>query len=328
MKLINIAKKYSVKIVFSLLAITALSACNCAKEANITNVYKASDLEGVRDPYIFADAKSGYYYLQLRDFNCGLKVYRSKDLENWENLGRSFVLPKDFWGKSDICWAPDMFERNGKYYVITTFGGDTSKPFAQKGMRVFRGSAVLVSDKPEGPYTPLTKTAITPANWMSLDATLYEEDGKLYIIYCHEWEQVKDGEIVAQEISKDLTKTIGEPKLLFKASEASWVKKNPNCMVTDGCVINRADDGTLYMTWSSFAKNGKYVIGFATSDNGKLFGKWKHAEQPLNNDDGGHAMIFKTFDGKTKISYHAPNKFPEKLVIKDFEVKNGKAEIK
>lgn len=35
-------------------------------------------------------------------------------------------------------------------------------------------------------------------------------------------------------------------------------------------------------------------------------------------------MIFKTFDGKTKISYHAPNSKTETLTIRDFAAKDGK----
>lgn len=58
--------------------------------------------------------------MHANDNSQGLKVYRSKDLENWEFLGRSFTPDSDFWGKADF-WAPDMFERDGKYYVIATF---------------------------------------------------------------------------------------------------------------------------------------------------------------------------------------------------------------
>lgn len=301
------------------------AAALCAGE-EAGKSYKRSEMR-VRDPFVFADKKTNFYYMHANDNSQGLKVYRSKDLENWEFLGRSFTPDSDFWGKADF-WAPDMFERDGKYYVIATFSRKEKNIRTPNGTHALRGSSVLVSDKPEGPYKPLANAPITPENWMCLDATLFEEDGKLYILYCHEWIQVCDGEIIAQEISKDLKKTIGEPRLLFKASAAPWGKKNQKSMVTDAPVINRAEDGTLYMTWSTFGSDGKYHIGFAVSSNGKLFGEWKQSEHPLNNDDGGHAMVFKTFDGKTKISYHAPNsKYPERPTIKDFSVRGGKATI-
>lgn len=77
------------------------------------------------------------------------------------------------------------------------------------------------------------------------------------------------------------------------------------------------------MTWSSFA-DGKYRIGIARSPSGKVDGGWIHDPEYVNGDDGGHAMIFKTFDGKTKISYHAPNSKTETLTIRDFAAKDGK----
>ena len=87
--------------------------------------------------------------------------------------------------------------------------------------------------------------------------------------------------------------------------------------------VTRLPDGSLYMTWSSFA-DGKYRIGIARSPSGKVDGGWIHDPEYVNGDDGGHAMIFKTFDGKTKISYHAPNSKTETLTIRDFAAKDGK----
>jgi len=304
----------------------------------------------VRDPFVFADKKNGRYYIQGNkkitsanpkkedvlgsSANSGLYCYESADLKNWRYVGQSFKAPADFWGKSDF-WAPDMFGLDGKYYIIATFS--CAKPVENLGspnpkMLHLRACAALVSDKPEGPYKPVSDKPLTPENWMCLDGTLFQEDGKLWLIYCHEWVQVGDGEIVAQEVSRDLTKTVGKPIVLFKASEAKWCQKMGNGgRVTDAGVVNRAEDGTLFMTWSSFGKctDGKtrYVIGLAVSENGKLIGKWRQLDTPLNSDDGGHAMIFKTFCGKTKISYHAPNSYPEHTIIRDFQFKDGKAEL-
>ena len=307
---------------------------------------KTSDIV-VRDPFVFADVESKKYYIHgnkkitkpnptksevlNKDANAGIYCYESKDLKNWRYVGESFKSPKEFWGKRDF-WAPDMFKLNGKYYIIATFSSDEKIPSSNGAFDKlrFRGCAALVSDKPEGPYKPVSMTEpLTPKKWMCLDGTLWEEDGKLWLIYCHEWVQTIDGEIVAQEVSRDLKRTIGKPIVLFKASEAPWQQPMSNgARVTDAGVINRAKDGTLFMTWSSHTKDKsgkmKYAIGLAVSENGKLFGKWKHLKKPINDDDGGHAMLFKTFDGKDMISYHAPNTFPERTVIRPFEFSGGK----
>jgi len=294
----------------------------------------------VRDPFVFADKKSGRYYIQGNkkitsanpkkedilgsSANSGLYCYESADLKNWRYVGQSFKAPADFWGQRKF-WAPDMFELDGKYYIIATFSpADGKTPCT-------RACAALVSDKPEGPYKPVSAEPLTPKNLWGLDGTLFEEDGKLWMIYGHGTPKT-DGKAYAQRVSRNLSKTEGDPILLFGASEAKWNVPMPDgSTIMDAPIAIRAEDGTLFMTWSSFGKcaDGKtrYVIGLAVSENGKLLGKWRQLDTPLNSDDGGHAMIFKTFCGKTKISYHAPNSYPEHTVIRDFKFKNGGAQI-
>ena len=63
------------------------------------------------------------------------------------------------------------------------------------------------------------------------------------------------------------------------------------------------------MIWSSFAADG-YCEGLAYSDNGSIAGKWYHDERLLFKKDGGHGMIFKTFEGKMQFICHQPNKSP------------------
>ena len=121
------------------------AAALCAGE-EAGKSYKRSEMR-VRDPFVFADKKTNFYYMHANDNSQGLKVYRSKDLENWEFLGRSFTPDSDFWGKADF-WAPDMFERDGKYYVIATFSRKEKNIRTPNGTHALRGSSVLVSDKP------------------------------------------------------------------------------------------------------------------------------------------------------------------------------------
>ena len=321
---------------FGAAAALALAAC-CGVDGPEYNL-ETRDLI-LRDPYVFADAATQKYYIhanalvktrnpssasELGKYKA-LYCYESPDLRKWRLAGKSFEAPKNWWGKRDY-WAPDMFKFGDKYYIVATFSGDRTigkNRHLNKGSDMkFRGCAVLVSDKPEGPYKPLSDKPITPENWMCLDGTIFEDNGKLYLIFCREWVEIGDGAIYAQEISPDLKTAIGEPAKLFNASEAPWCAPfGDGCYVTDAPVVNRADDGKLFMTWSSGAEiNGKrlYAIGLAYSEDG-LFGKWKHAPVPLNSDDGGHAMIFKTFGGRAKIAYHAGNKFPERTVIKNFK---------
>jgi beta-xylosidase len=264
----------------------------------------------LRDPFIFPDTLSKSYYMHVGN-RPNIRLYKSKDLLKWKDEGFSFSPSPEFWGKNDF-WAPDMYLYNNNYYMLVTFSSTTHK----------RGVSILVSDNPAGTFEPLENEPITPSGWGCLDGTLYlDEDNQPWIVYCREWLEVIDGEIYAQQVTMDLKDTIGVPELLFRASEAPWTGAISsgviNGYVTDAPFLYKTESGVLIMLWSSFTKNGEYAIGIARSSTGNILGPWEQSQSPINNDGGGHAMLFKDFDGRLMISYHAPNTYPTKAVIKE-----------
>ena len=114
-----------------------------------------------------------------------------------------------------------------------------------------------------------------------------------------------DGEFWAMPLSEDFTHAIGEPFLLFRASDNPNVNERrgvPGNYVTDGPFLYY-ENGKLNMIWSSFY-NGRYLVLRAWSDS--LHGSWRH-EGSMFDFDGGHAMLFHRLDGERMISLHAPN---------------------
>ena len=275
----------------------------------------------VRDPFVFVDSKTQSYYIHANGGN-KIIIYKSKDLKMWRRIAEASFLPEAaFWGTKDF-WAPDLFLYNSKYYMFITVSSDTQK----------RGSTILVSDKPEGPFKPLVNAPVTPKDWMCLDASLYiDKASQPWLIYGRSWQEVTDGEIYAQKLSSDLKSVTEAPVLLFKATAASWVGSltvnGVRGYVTDSPVIYTLDDGTLAMTWSSFDKGGRYVIGQALSVSSNLSGPWQQISQPLNSDHGGHAMLFRDFENKLKISYHSPNNANWRLKIYDVAIENRNFKI-
>jgi hypothetical protein len=134
-----------------------------------------------------------------------------------------------------------------------------------------------------------------------------------WIIFCHEWVQVGDGEICALPLRDDLSTTIGKPHLLFHASEAPWSQKisskGRKGYVTDGPWLHRLANGELIMLWSSFG--GGYTVGVAKSASGEILGAWQQVPEPLYAGDGGHCMVFRTFEGELLLAYHRPNSSPD-----------------
>jgi hypothetical protein len=149
---------------------------------------------------------------------------------------------------------------------------------------------------------------ITPHDWECLDGTLFIDGaGTPWMVFCHEWLQVSDGTICAVSLSMDLSRPIGKPTLLFAASESGWSEPhNGKDRITDGPFLHRTRTGKLLMMWSSF-RGGKYAMGVATSESGRILGPWRHKHPVLVSDDGGHGMLFRDFSGKLMLSLHRPN---------------------
>ena len=259
----------------------------------------------IRDPFVLTDIEKKLYYVygttELDNaYGTGAKfsVYVTKDLELFEGPFTVFDgKEQEFWGTKDF-WAAEVHKYNGAYYLFGSFKAD------HRG----RATQILESKTPLGPFRPISEKPQTPQNWECLDGTLWVENGVPYMVFCHEWVQCGDGEICAVELSQDLKSAVGEPFLLFKASDNKSVTSIVDGeikMVTDGPFLFE-EDGKVNMIWSSFVK-GKYVVLKAVAHN--LKGPWKHLDSQFSFD-GGHAMIFTAFDGKHYFSLHSPNTLP------------------
>ncbi|MBQ2848766.1 MAG: family 43 glycosylhydrolase [Clostridia bacterium] len=262
---------------------------------------KFSDVH-IRDPFVLPyDGK--YYLYGTRGSTAwtkaeGLDVYVSTDLEDWTDAHECFAVPQNFWADKEI-WAPEVHHYNGSFYMFVTFRSEERD----------RATQILKSDSPMGPFLPFTEDAITPIGWRCLDGTFYvDKKGVPYIIFCREWQQVKDGEIHAMKLKKDLTAADGEPILLFKASQPDWADKTRETFITDGPFMYRTKDDRLLMIWSTFTPKG-YVQAVAYSDNGEINGNWLH-ESPMFEENGGHGMIFDDFNGNKYLILHSPNENP------------------
>ena len=258
----------------------------------------------IRDPFIYTDTENGCYYmygttaLVAGSGRAGntFSVYRTQDLENFEEPkvvvdGEKVKL----WADRDF-WAPEVHKYKGRYYLFGSCITDGR----------CRGTHIFVCDTPDGEFLPLSEKPVTPADWYCLDGTLWVENDIPYIVFCHEWTQVTVGEICALQLSDDLSHAVGEPVVLFRASESPNVSefgRGTGRYVTDGPFLY-SEDGKLNMIWSSFHK-GKYQVLLAQSNSIK--DKWEHKECRFDFD-GGHAMLFDRLDGVKMISLHSPNK--------------------
>ena len=274
----------------------------------------------IRDPYVFTDVPRDRYLLVSSVYakpkepsdpwgntGKGVMAYLSKDLVHFTRPQQ--ILTLDPALGCTAVWAPEMHVWRGKWYLFATLtfpaGAWPIKPMLAPGTRPGpinpRGTWVFVSDKPMGPYRPVRNGSVTPKEWMCLDGTFYEENGKPYMVFCHEWCQTGDGRMMVAELTEDLSSFVGEPKELFRASSAG-----KGFHVTDGPFLYRsAKSGKLFMPWSNMGTGG-YTVYLKESESGSVLGPWRDAGK-LFSKDGGHGMLFRKLDGSLAFTLHQPN---------------------
>jgi hypothetical protein len=152
----------------------------------------------LRDVCILRHAPSKTYYA-VSSAGRSVRAFTSKDLVTWQGPQTIFQTPAGIWGEIEIrsIWAPELIAYRDKYYLLLTF--DTNALFPEQWRnwrpRVKRGSQVLVSESPAGPFKPFQNRSTLPVDMMTLDGTLWVEDDVPYMVFCHEWVQIKDGTI-------------------------------------------------------------------------------------------------------------------------------------
>ena len=265
----------------------------------------------IRDPFIVSENDT-YFLYESKPWwgGRGVNVFESKDLMRWSVKKPVMELPAQL--ECAAVWAPEVHRFKDRWYLFVTV---TMKPESWRiapmptdgfklGTLQPRGVWIFRADSPRGPFLPLSDGSVTPRDWMCLDGTFYEESGKPYMVFCHEWCQVGDGRMMLAELSPDLSRFVGEPTELFRASSVG-----KSYIVTDGPFLHRsAKNGCLYLLWSNFGKGG-YSVYLKRSETGSVKGPWRD-DGRLFAGNGGHGMAFRDFNGKLRFVLHQPDTSP------------------
>lgn len=272
------------------------------------------------DPCILADSATHTYYMT----GTGGLLWTSKNLQTWNGPRNVVEIDTTSWmGRRPQIWAAELHQYKGRYYYFATFTNEAITIDSVDGRRIPRRAChVLVSDRPDGPYRPMSDPVYLPAFKPTLDGTLWvDTDNHPYMVYCHEWLQNLDGTMECIRLKDDLSGSVGAAQLLFRASDSPWslddhpdkplvpTRKHradgslPN-VVTDGPWLFRTQTGRLGMIWTSWV-GGDYTMGVAYSKSGTLVGPWVHEPKPLTPPNYGHGMLFHDWRGRLLLSVHS-----------------------
>ncbi|MBQ2923659.1 MAG: hypothetical protein IJE60_11350 [Tyzzerella sp.] len=265
----------------------------------------------IRDPFVLADNYNGVetYYMYGTRFDGFFDVFTSPDRMVWTKETPCFVPENDFWGGTTQFYAPEVFKYTNPdtnetaYYMFATFLGSETVGLNTE----VRGTAILKSDSPLGPFTEWSDGAVTKKGHDCLDGTLYIENGTPYMIYSHEqtcdafecmWKIM--GGMMYVQLTNDLKgiASNAKHKELFKAEDYENVT-----VVAEGPFVYTTGN-EKYLLWSGYIKGYTQLAIPFTS-----LGTGINVKQSLTwySEDGGHGMVFTDFNGQDVMVLHTPN---------------------
>jgi xylan 1,4-beta-xylosidase len=211
--------------------------------------------------------KTGWWYV-----NEGIRIWKSKELVNWEPLGLVWSLDADAtWAKEfktderGTCrralWAPDIHFINGTFWITYSMN--------------YGGCGLLKSTtgKADGPYIDVKKDGPLTGQ---IDASLFQDDdGKVYWVY-------QNGKVA--RMNDDMTGLVEEPRLL-KPSDHKHVG-------FEGAYLTKRN-GRYYLICADFIA-AQYHCMVAESD--KVYGPYGARYMAIPH--GGHNMFFTDTQGR------------------------------
>ncbi|MBD0831555.1 glycoside hydrolase family 43 protein [Aestuariibaculum sediminum] len=304
-------RKVTLNIPSFTIAVVFVMAFSCCAQREVRHRVPLNEIR-LSDPAILTDKETQTYYMT----GTGGLLWKSKDLKLWEGPYHVAKTDPNSWmGPNPMIWAAELHHYKNKYYYFATFTNRDVKIDTVAGNIIERrASHILVSNKAEGPYIPMEDETYLPADKPTLDGTFWvDTNGKPYMVYCYEWLQNGNGTMEKIELKPDLSGSIGESELLFKASDSPWSREKdengndkPN-KVTDGPYLFKTETNRIGMIWTSWIYD-VYTQGVAYSESGTLSGPWIHESDPITPPNFGHGMLFKTFEGITIMSVHSHKK--------------------
>jgi len=295
------------------------------------------------DPFILKSTDGKYYMYGTSGIN-GFKAYSSDNLKDWKDEGIVYEGATPESWTVDCFWAPEVYERNGKYYLWYSANWKDNPTNEEEIFRI----GVAVADNPTGPFVEMNGGPVFDPGYPVIDANVYFDDdnGKVYLYYsrcCYKhpvesevadwakakgwYDEIEESWIYGVELKPDFSGIIGEPVLLLRPpvkiddKQAEWESRSVtshevNRRWTEGSYLIKKGD-TYYMMYSAnFFGGANYAVGYATSKN-PLGPFLKADNNPViekNIDDGGtvtgtgHNMILTLDDGQMLCVYHARTK--------------------
>ncbi len=315
------------------------------------------------DPFIL-HANDGKYYIYGTSLNDGFEAYVSENLKEWKHCGQIYKGGTPSQWNKDCFWAPEVYENNGKYYLLYSSNWKDNPSNELENFRI----GMAVSSSPIGPFTDLYNRPIFDPGYPIIDANLLFDGDKIYLYYsrcCYKhpveseisdymkksniYDNIEESWVYGVELKKDFSGIIGSPKLLIcpsksmKNKKMAWedqsvLTKEINRRWTEGSFSFKLGN-EYYIMYSANSYEGRYYsVGYAKSDS-PLGVFTKSDKNPILKENGskggkvlstGHNMVLKLPDGSLCCVYHgrmADNPKERVVFIDKMKIRNGEIKV-
>lgn len=265
-------------------------------------------LNAAPDPYVI-QKDTNYYYLHT--VGNRIQIWKTGKMSKLRDVlpVNVFYAPSSGGNSRDI-WAPELFFLDGKWYIYYTASDGNDR---EHRIWVLENSN---ADPTQGTWTDKGKLITQPANLWSIDATVFQQDTSLFLIWSGR-PYVAGATDLTQNlyISKMADPlTLTGPTVQIASPQNDWEKRG--FPVNEGPEILKNQAGQTFLMFSgSYCGDDRYSLGLM---------RLKEGSDPMNPDNWtkfaspvftglasanafgiGHNGFFKSRDGKQDwIIYH------------------------
>lgn len=259
------------------------------------------------DPWVYKHTDGFYYFTGSTPAYNRIELMKSTTLQ-----GFAFAEPKVVWRKHDSgpmsqhIWAPELHHWNGKWYIHFA-AGRVDAPFDIRMYVLENASA----DPLEGEW--IEKGAIrTKWDSFSLDATMFEHRGKLFLVWAQRDPDVRNNtDLYIAEMENPWT--LRSEQVMLSRPEFDWEMQG--YLVNEGAAVLKKN-GRIFITYSGSATDARYAMGLLTVDEDANLldrGSWTKSTTPVfvsSPENGvygpGHNSFTTSEDGTVDVMvYHA-----------------------
>lgn len=259
------------------------------------------------DPWVYKTDDGTYYLIATVPEYDRIVIRKANSINGLKDAEEKTVWHKHKKGvMASHIWAPELHRIDGKWYIY--FAAGESEDIWNIRMYALSNEA---DDALEGEWKEEGRI-MTEHDSFSLDATTFEHNGKLYMIWAQNVLDEGHGTGLVLSEMKDPTTLTGKEVVITKP-EYSWERVKYN--VNEGPAVIKKD-GRIFVSYSASATNHNYCMGLLWIDEDADLldvNNWHKSAGPVfySNPDfdrygPGHNSFTVAEDGETVVMiYHA-----------------------